>query len=119
MGLKPIPRGIISLQLGSGIGCAGKGKIALHHLCGRNRALIGLCLGITEALVVSEEVSLTSPEVRSDGATGGSAEAAVMVAGLCQIVRRREVVLPVVGADVAVEIVLIDGAMPLFAAAFW
>ena len=56
------------------------------------------------------------PQIRCDGSAGGGAETVVVIARLWRI-GGREVVLPGVRADVAVQVVLVDSAMPFFVTA--
>src|SRR5260370_28313014 len=72
--------------------------------------LIGSGQRVTETFVVGEEIGLATPDSGCDGSAGGGAEAVEVIAGFWRV-GVREVVLPGVGAHVAVEVVLVDGSM--------
>ncbi len=110
--------GIGSRQLSSGVCIGAKSQLTLlQKLIRWDCPLVGSGRRVTEPFVVGEEVGPATPDSGCDGSAGSGAEAVEVIAGL-RSVSVREVVLPGVGADVVVQVVLVDGSMHRIVTAF-
>ena len=122
----PRPRGSsVEPGIGDALVCDGSGIQVVvgaaeveqtgAHGVSRDGAIDGFAVGPTEALIVGEEVGFSAEDFLGDDRTaGGGAEARVVEAGNG---RAGGVVVERVRGPVVVEVILVNGAVPLVSAA--